>query len=94
MARLACGMATVNELAAPFDISLPAISRHLKVLESCGLISRDRIAQQRPARLEPLAMKEVDEWIEQYRGYWDASFARLDEYLKSVQPEDHDGERS
>ena len=85
LARLCEGEASVNDLAAPFDMSLPAVSKHLKVLEKAGLISRGREAQWRPARLEPLGMKGVAEWLEHYRRYWDASFDRLDAYLRKVQ---------
>src|ERR1041385_1449504 len=70
LARLALGQTSVSELAEPFDISLPAVSRHLKVLEGAGLIVRGREAQWRPCRLEPKALKGVDEWLEEYRGVW------------------------
>ena len=85
LARLCEGEASVNDLAAPFDMSLPAVSKHLKVLEKAGLISRGREAQWRPARLEPLGMKGVADWLEHYRRYWDASFDRLDAYLRKIQ---------
>ena len=75
---------TVNELAEPFAMSLPAISRHLKVLEKSGLISRSRTAQRRPARFEPEAIKAVADWIEQYRLFWEGSFDRLDNYLLEI----------
>jgi DNA-binding transcriptional ArsR family regulator len=94
LARLCEGEASVNELAEPFDISLPAVSKHLKVLEKAGLISRGRDAQWRPARLEPMALKGVAEWIEQYRRYWDQSFDRLEDYLRKVQKGNDDGERN
>jgi DNA-binding transcriptional ArsR family regulator len=84
LARLSKGELTVNELAGPFAMSLPAISRHLKVLEKSGLISRGRTAQTRPARFEPKAMQAVADWVDQYRAYWDASFDRLDDYLKGI----------
>ena len=90
LARLSKGEATVNDLAEPFAISLPAISRHLKVLEAAGLISRSKIAQTRPARFEPKAMQAVANWIDQYRAYWDASFDRLDDYLKEIGGGTHD----
>jgi DNA-binding transcriptional ArsR family regulator len=83
--RLARGEATVKEIAEPFDISAPAISRHLKVLEHAGLISRSRRAQWRPCRLEPEALQRVDDWLEHYRKFWTESFDRLDTYLASVQ---------
>ncbi|WP_132528100.1 metalloregulator ArsR/SmtB family transcription factor [Rhizobium sp. BK376] len=82
--RLAEGEATVNELAAPFDISLPAISRHLKVLETAGLITRGRSAQLRPCRIEAGPLKEIADWVERYRGFWDQSFDRLDTYLSEL----------
>ncbi|MCF3641909.1 metalloregulator ArsR/SmtB family transcription factor [Rhizobium sp. TRM95111] len=85
LARLSQGEATVNELAEPFSISLPAISKHLKVLEGAGLISRGRAAQWRPCRLEAAPLKEVDGWMTNYRRFWEASFDRLDVYLKELQ---------
>ena len=85
LARLAAGEATVTELAEPFDMSLPAVSRHLKVLERAGLITRGREAQWRPCRLEAEPLKEVNDWLEQYRRFWDESFDRLDAYLKTLQ---------
>jgi len=84
LARLATGEATVNELADPFDISLPAVSRHLKVLETAGLISRGRDAQWRPCRLEVAALKDVDDWLERYRRFWTASFDRMDDYIAKL----------
>jgi len=84
LARLSRGEATVNQLAAPFDISLPAISRHLKVLESAGLISRGREAQWRPCKLETEALKAVDGWLSKYRKHWEGSFDRMDAYLKQI----------
>ena len=83
--RLAAGDATVLELAAPFDISLPAISRHLKVLEEAGLITRGRDAQRRPCRLRPEALREVVVWAEHTRRAWEERFDRLDEYLHALQ---------
>jgi DNA-binding transcriptional ArsR family regulator len=83
--RLAVGEATVNELAEPFDISLPAISRHLKVLENAGLITRGRTAQWRPCRLEPAPLEDVAGWVAHYRKFWEGSFDRLDDYLRSLQ---------
>jgi DNA-binding transcriptional ArsR family regulator len=85
LARLAAGKATVNELAQPFEISLPAVSKHLKVLERAGLIARGRERQWRPARLEAGPLKEVAEWAERYRGFWEESYDRLDEYLEKLQ---------
>ena len=84
LARLARGEATVNEIAKPFDISLPAVSRHLKVLEGAGLISRGREAQWRPCRLEPRALKAVDNWLSRYRRFWTESFDKMDVYLAEL----------
>lgn len=83
--RLAAGDATVLELAAPFDISLPAISRHLKVLEEAGLITRGRDAQRRPCRLRPEALRDVMVWAKHTRRAWEERFDRLDEYLRAMQ---------
>ena len=91
IARLAEGEASVNELAAPFEMSLPAVSKHLKVLEKAGLISRGKEAQWRPARLEPMAMKSIADWLEQYRRFWESSFDRLDGYLQKIQTADDSG---
>ena len=85
LSRLASGNASVNELAAPFKMSLPAISKHLKVLERSGLISRGRQAQWRPCRLKARPMKEAVDWLEHYRRYWEESFDRLDDYLQKLQ---------
>jgi DNA-binding transcriptional ArsR family regulator len=85
LARLVQGEATVNELAQPFAMSLPAVSRHLKVLERAGLITRGREAQWRPCRLDPLALKSVDDWLEEYRRFWNQSFDRLEDYLEDLQ---------
>jgi DNA-binding transcriptional ArsR family regulator len=85
LARLALGETSVTELAEPFDISLPAISKHLKVLERAGLITRGREAQWRPCRIEPEALKGVDDWLERYRRLWEERFDRLDDYLKELQ---------
>lgn len=94
LARLTEGDAGVNELAAPFDMSLAAVSKHLKVLEKAGLISRGREAQWRPARLEPMALKGIADWLEHYRRYWDKSFDRLENYLRNVQKGNDDGKRN
>ncbi len=85
LARLADGDATVTELAEPFSISLPAISRHLKVLERAGLISRSRSGQWRSSTLETAALKEATDWMERYRVFWDVSFERLDVHLRRIQ---------
>jgi DNA-binding transcriptional ArsR family regulator len=84
LARLTEGPATVKELAAPFTISGPAVSKHLRVLERAGLIARGREAQWRPRRLEAAPLKEVAEWAEEYRRFWDQSYERLDEYLEQL----------
>src|SRR6201987_532571 len=84
LSRLAEGGATVNDIARPFDISLPAVSRHLKVLEAAGLISRGREAQWRPCRLEARALKGVDDWLSRYRRFWTESFDRMDAYLAEL----------
>jgi DNA-binding transcriptional ArsR family regulator len=84
LARLSKGEATVNELAEPFEISLPSISRHLKVLESAGLITRGREAQWRPCKLSTAPLKEVDGWLEKYREFWTGSFDRMDALLKEI----------
>ena len=85
LARLALGETSVSELAEPFDMSLPAISKHLKVLEGAGLVARGRQAQWRPCRLEAAPLREVAGWIEDYRRFWDESFDRLEAYLQTVQ---------
>jgi len=85
LARLALGETSVMELAKPFAMSLPAVSKHLKVLERAGLIARSREAQWRPCRIEPRALKAVDDWLDHYRRFYDESFDRLDSYLKTLQ---------
>lgn len=85
LARLSRGEASVSELAAPFGLSLPAITKHLKVLEKARLIRRSRKAQYRPCALETAPLKEAAEWMDEYRKFWDESFERLDEYLAMVQ---------
>ena len=85
LARLSTGEAGVQELAKPFDMTLPAISKHLKVLEKANLISRGKDAQWRPCALEGAALKQASDWIGEYRRFWEESFDRLDEYLKKVQ---------
>jgi DNA-binding transcriptional ArsR family regulator len=82
LTRLAGGSATVNELAEPFPISLQAVSKHLKVLERAGLISRGRRAQLRPSQLQGEALRDVSEWVSEFRGFWEESFDRLDEHLR------------
>ncbi len=84
LARLAAGEATVTELAEPFAMSLPAVSKHLKVLERAGLIARSRAAQWRPCRLEAAPLKDAADWIEPYRRFWQESFDRLDDYLSEL----------
>jgi len=85
LARLAAGEATVTELAAPFDMTLPAVTKHLKVLERAGLISRGRDAQRRPCRLEAAPLREAAGWIDEYRRFWEGGFDRLDAYLRELQ---------
>ncbi|MSQ11188.1 MAG: ArsR family transcriptional regulator [Dehalococcoidia bacterium] len=85
LARLTSGETSVTELAEPFDVSLPAISKHLKVLERAGLITRGRKAQWRPCRLQAEPLKDVANWIEHYHRFWDESFNRLDDYLRELQ---------
>lgn len=94
LARLAEGEATVNELAEPFEISLPAISRHLKVLEAAGLISRSRTAQWRPCRIEAAPLKDLSTWVERYRRLWDESFDKMDAYLRDLQKGDPDARKN
>jgi DNA-binding transcriptional ArsR family regulator len=84
LAQLRQGEATVNELAAPFKMSLPGISKHIKVLEQAGLITRSRTAQQRPCRLSPEGLKEVDDWMSAYRDIWNGRLDRLETYLKTI----------
>jgi len=94
LARLTGGEATVTDLAAPFRISLPAISKHLKVLERAGLIERGRNAQRRPARLRPAPLEDAAHWLEGYRAFWEQSYDRLDEYLHELQEkEEKDGRK-
>jgi DNA-binding transcriptional ArsR family regulator len=88
LARLSAGEASVTELASPFQMSLPAVSKHLKVLEHAGLIARGKEAQWRPCRLEVGPLKEASDWIEQYRKIWEESFNRLDDVLRRLQAED------
>jgi DNA-binding transcriptional ArsR family regulator len=94
LARLASGETSVTELARPFDMTLPAVSKHLKVLERAGLIARTREAQWRPCRLEASPLREVFDWVEHYRRFWEASFDRLDVYLRTLQSKEHDGEQA
>ena len=85
LSRLASGAASVTELAEPFDMSMPAVSKHLKVLERAGLVARSRDAQWRPCRLEPAPLKDVAEWIAHYSRFWEESLNRLDEYLRRLE---------
>jgi DNA-binding transcriptional ArsR family regulator len=85
LARLALGETSVLKLAEPFDMSLPAISKHLKVLERAGLITRTRDAQMRPCRIDAQALREADDWLEEYRRLWEARLDRLDDYLRTIQ---------
>ena len=92
LARLASGEASVTELAEPFEISLPAISKHLKVLREAGLIERGRHAQWRPCRLKAEPLKEVAEWVDGYRRFWEESFERLDDYLRELQAKEENSD--
>lgn len=85
LARLALGETSVTELAKPFEMSMPAVSKHLKVLEKAGLIARGREAQWRPCRLEAAPLKSVASWVDDYRKFWEESFDRLEAYLKDIQ---------
>ena len=89
LARLATGEKSVSDLAEPFEMSLPAVSKHLKVLESAGLIARGREAQWRPCRLEAAPLKEISNWVERYRRFWEESFDRLDTYLREIQSKEN-----
>ena len=91
LARLSLGDATVNELAEPFEISLPAVSRHLKVLERAGLISRSRAAQWRPCKLEAQGLRAVDDWLAVYRRFWEESLSRMAAYIDELRQEDSRG---
>jgi len=93
LARLASGEASVNELAQPFRLSQPAISKHLKVLERAGLITRLREAQRRPRQLRAKPLKQAADWIDHYRRFWDESFDKLDDYLKQMQAAENKGRR-
>lgn len=93
LARLAQGEASVKELAAPFEISAPAITKHLKVLQRAGLITQSRQAQWRPCRLDAAALKDVADWLEDYRRLWDKNFDRLEAYLAELQAKEQQGER-
>ena len=88
LARLASGEATVTELAKPFEMSLPGVSKHLKVLRDAGLVTQGRDAQWRPCRLEPTRLRDVAMWVEQYRALWEARFDRLDAYLRELQQQE------
>src|SRR5580693_656138 len=88
LARLTLGETSVTELAKPFDMTLPAVSKHLKVLERAGLISRGREAQWRPCRIEPKALKDIDDWLGEYRRFFEGSLDRLGDYLKTLKAED------
>src|SRR5205809_4611749 len=93
LARLALGETTVSALAEPFSMSLPAVSKHLKVLERAGLIARGREAQWRPCRIEANALKDVDDWLERYRRLWEERLDRLEDYLKVLQAKEKKRER-
>lgn len=88
LARLVLGETSVTELAEPFAMSMPAVSKHLKVLEHAGLVTRGRAAQWRPCKIEPAALKEVDDWLENYRRFWEAGLDRLEAYLGELQAQE------
>ena len=88
LARLATGETSVMKLAEPFDMSLPAVSKHLKVLEGAGLVTRSRDAQWRPCRIDAAALREVDDWLEKYRRFWEVRLDRLEDYLEKLQSKD------
>ncbi len=90
LARLASGEASVNELAEPFEMTLPGVSKHIKVLERAGLISRARVAQRRPCRLEAEPLREAADWVEGYRRFWEGSLERLEDYLREIRRGDDD----
>lgn len=92
LASLTTGEKTVTDLAEPFDMTMPAITKHLKVLEKANLIERSREAQYRPCRLHPEPLKDIDEWMQQYRKFFEASFDRLDDYLKQIQTKKKDSD--
>jgi len=92
LSKLTTGEQTVSDLAEPFDMTMPAITKHLKVLEKANLIERSRQAQYRPCRLHPKPLKDIDEWMEQYRAFFDASFDRLDDYLKEIQAKEEEND--
>ena len=94
LARLTSGEASVTELAKPFDLSLPGVSKHLKVLQRAGLITQGRNAQWRPCRLEARRLKEVSEWVGEYKRFWEESFARLDDVLQQLIKEEKSDERN
>lgn len=92
LSRLTSGESSVSELAEPFDMTMPAISKHLKVLEKAGLIERSREAQFRPCRLRPDPLRDIDEWMQKYRQFYEESFDRLDHYLEQIQTKDDNDE--
>jgi DNA-binding transcriptional ArsR family regulator len=94
LARLALGETSVLKLAEPFDMSLPAISKHLKVLERAGLITRTRDAQMRPCRIDVQALREADDWLEEYRRLWEERLDRLDDYLRTIQAQSKQDKQS
>lgn len=93
LANLTTGSKTVTELAEPFDITMPAVTKHLKVLEKARLIERSRVAQYRPCTLHPQPLEELDQWLEQYRRFFEESFERLDDYLQQLQAEEETDDR-
>jgi DNA-binding transcriptional ArsR family regulator len=93
LARLALGETSVTELAEPFEMSMPAVSKHLRVLETAGLITRGREAQWRPCKLKPEPLREAAAWLDEYRQFWEQSFDRLDDYLKKLQAKEKRAEK-
>ncbi len=94
LARLASGETTVTELAAPFEMSLPAVTKHLKVLQRAGLVTQGRQAQWRPCRLDAKPLQDVADWVEQYRRFWEQSFDRLEDYLRELQAKEQRNDHS
>ena len=92
LARLAAGETSVTELAKPFKMSMPAISKHLKVLDRAGLIKRSRVAQQRPCRIDARRLEEVSDWLEKYREFWEKRLDRLEDYLNELQAKENNGD--
>ncbi|HAY15274.1 MAG TPA: transcriptional regulator [Armatimonadetes bacterium] len=90
LSRLAGGDATINDLAAPFDMPLPAVSKHIKVLESAGLVKKRKVAQSRPCTLDPAPLQAVDAWLKEYRQFWEGSLDRLEAYIHELKDQNHE----